>query len=346
MKMTFLIFVSVLLTSHSSFAQKTGDQPNLVELENRLKKNPNQTKIRETLAKAYLQKKNYDKVIELLAAYSNEVSVPSVIRLADAYEAKKDYVNQIRILGIYMQREPDAYRPYHLLGKAYRKNNQIDEAVMHLRKAIELSPKHRLSHEELLDIMLEKGDMFEARSVLAQMIRQFGKDPLLLNMQCRLYAEGGFLAEAEQSCKEALAKSKNNPENHMYLAQALMDQGRKAAAENVFKTAAKQFPNSELVQFHTGEFYFNEKNYAPAARYLEQGVKAKPDSARSLLGLALSLFEMNEWAKALPYFEKACKLDKTRAALSEFRSAVQKIRSSNKEHRLAEEYDKKIGLCQ
>jgi tetratricopeptide (TPR) repeat protein len=328
------------------FAANFAHAIKLSELEARLKKNPNQTKVREAIAKEYLRQKKYEKVIELLAAYSNEITVPSVIRLADAYAAMKDNTNQIQTLLLYQQREPEIYRPYLLLGVAYHNNKKIDPAIENLRKAIELSPKMRPAYDELLKIMLEKDDKFESRAVVAQMVRQFGKRPELLNMQCKLYSEGGFLAEAEQSCKQALARSKDVPENHIFLAQSLFDQGRKQAAENVFKQAAKQFPNSELVQFSTGEFYYNEKSFAPAARYLEQGVKIKPDSARSLLGLALSLMELRQYAQALPYFEKACKLDKSHEALSEWRSAASKLRTIATEFKTSEEYDRKIAMCQ
>lgn len=319
----------------------------LASLEERLEKDPSQTKVRETLAKAYLKKRNYAKVIELLAPYSNEVSVPSIIRLADAYEARQDYVNQIRTLELYQQREPDAYRPYHLLGVAYKNNKQIDQAVNNLRRAIELAPKHRPSYDVLLEIMIEKNNQYEARTVLAQMLRQFGPRPEILNMQCKLYSQGGFLAEAEQSCKAAIAKSKKVPENHVYLAQALLDQGRKTAAENVLIQAARHFPESEYVQFIAGEFYYNEKNYAPAVRYLKQGVAANPEAARSHLGLALSLFELKKHAEALPHFEKACKLDKTRQAYTDFRSALSRLRQnmSQVNIKVLEEYEKKIALC-
>jgi tetratricopeptide (TPR) repeat protein len=338
--LTKIIFCTVFFAASFAHAIKLRD------LEERLKKNPNQTKVREAIAKEYLRQKKCDKVIELLAAYSNEVTVPSLIRLSDCYAAIKDYPNQIQTLQLYQQREPDIYRPYLLLGVAYHSNKKIDPAIENLRRAIELSPKMRPSYDELLKIMMEKDDKFESRAVVAQMVRQFGKRPELLNLQCKLYSEGGFLAEAEQSCKEALARSKDVPENHIYLAQSLFDQGRKQAAENVFKQAAKQFPNSEMVQFSTGEFYFNAKSYAPAARYLEQGVKIKPDSARSLLGLALSLIELRQYAQALPNFEKACKLDKTHEALNEWRSAASKLRSIATEYKISEEYDRKIAMCQ
>src|SRR4051812_18775028 len=94
-----IIFCVALFSAQFAHAIKLRD------LEDRLKVNPNQTKVREAIAKEYLRQKKCDKVIELLAAYSNEVTVPSLIRLSDCYAAIKDYANQIQTLQLYQQRE-------------------------------------------------------------------------------------------------------------------------------------------------------------------------------------------------------------------------------------------------
>jgi tetratricopeptide (TPR) repeat protein len=142
-----------------------------------------------------------------------------------------------------------------------------------------------------------------------------------------------------------MAKDRRVPDNHVYLAQALFDSDRKQAAENVYRNAARQFAKSEFVQFAAGEYYFNEKNYATAVRYLSAAVALKKDSARSQLGLALSLFESDKPAEALVHFGEACKLDKTRAAYNELRSASARLRKVE-QMKIASQYDSKVVNCQ
>ncbi|MEK6554553.1 MAG: tetratricopeptide repeat protein, partial [Bdellovibrionota bacterium] len=242
------------------------------------------------------------------------------------------------------QKEPQRFRPYFLLGEAYRKNKQTTEAVENYRKAIGFAPQHLPSYKGILTIAMDSKDQYESRTILAQMIVAFGPKPEFINTQCQLMSEGGFLAEAEKTCRSAISKSRNTPENHIYLAQSLDNQDRKQAAENVYRNAARQFGKSEFVQFATGEYYFYQKNYATAVRYLTKAVKIKSDSARSQLALAQSLYESNDLKKALVHFEQACKLDKTKVAYNEMRAAAAKLFKAGKTD-MASEYDKKSAIC-
>src|SRR5690606_22590941 len=128
-------------------------------------------KVREDLAKNASKQKEYQKVVELLAPYSNEISDDGLILLSDSYGELKDHLNQIRALKIYETRRPDRFRPRYLLGLAYTANKQLDEAVQSLRKSIEFAPKHRPSYEAILQILLDKKDYYEARTLLAQMVK-------------------------------------------------------------------------------------------------------------------------------------------------------------------------------
>lgn len=334
MILTALVFFSIPL-----FANET-----LPQLEARLKRDPSQTKVREEVANEYVKKKNDKKVIEILAPYSNEISDKGLIVLSETYERQKDYINQIRTLQIYENRNPNRFRPQYLLGVAFSNNKQFDEAVQSFRKSVQFAPQHRPSYDGMLKILLDKKDQYEARTLLSQMIAVFGDKADLLSLQCRLYSEGGFLAEAEATCKKAIVRDRTKPDNHVYLARTMLNQGRKQAAESVFKKAARKYAKSELVQFATGEFYFNEKNYAIAVRYLTAGIKLEPNSARSRLGLALSLFEVKKFDQALEHFTKACELDETRVAYNDFRSAAAKLRQ-NDDYKMAQKYERKIATC-
>lgn len=342
LKATSLILLSLsLFVPVASF----GATPTVAELEAKLKTNPNQIVVRERLAKTLHMQKNHKKALEVLAAYSNEASVDGLMLLAEIYSALKDHKNEIRVLQMFQVRKPDLFRPYYLLGEAYRKNKQTEEAIQSFRTSINYAPQHMPSYQGILDISMEAKNHYESRTILAQMVRAFGPKAHLLTTQCKLYADGGFLKEAEKACRNAMSKDRNVPDNHIYLAQALFDSDRKQAAENVYRNAARQFTKSEFAQFAAGEYYFNEKNYATAVRYLGAAVALKKDSARSQLGLALSLFESDKPGEALVHFGEACKLDKTRAAYNELRSAAQRLRKIEQAS-IASKYDSKIANCQ
>lgn len=296
------------------------------QLETRIKQNPKDIKSRQDLGKYYLKKKKYEKAIEILAPYSNEIDDDSLQELADAYREQKDYKKEIRTLEIYLQRKPNLFRPHYLLGRALKDDGKFDEASALLRKSISLAPKHLPTFEALLDLFKTNKQNYESRILLTDMIRTFGERKGFLNDLCKLYLDDGFLAEARKTCQKAVKKDPRFPDNHVHLAQSFLDLENKQSAEKIFMTAARQFQKSEYVQWAVGEFYFQEKNYPTAVRYLKQAVKADAKSARSQLGLALSTFETKDYEAALPHYLTACKLDDSRVALEAFRVAASKLR--------------------
>lgn len=299
---------------------------NVSQLEKQLKKRPEDRRLRQKLGMAYSEKGNSEKVIEVLAPFSNEIDIPSLRALAEAYRAKKDYPNEIQILELYRQREPERFRPHYLLGLALRDNKQLDEAVEFLRRSIRLAPKHRPSFQALLEVFGENNQNYESRILLVDMIGKFGERKEYLNELCRLYIVDSFLKEAQSTCKKALSKNPKFPDNHVHLAMSYLYQEKKKAAEKIFINAARQFKDSEYVQWSAGEYYYQEQNYPIAVRYLKRAVKADKTKARSQLGLALSLFEMGSFKESIPHYLAACKLDKSRVALRAFRTAAAKLR--------------------
>jgi tetratricopeptide (TPR) repeat protein len=343
--LAFTLITVAMASGTTSLAQAAPKKKDtVVSLEAKLKKQPQDKDSRKKLGQMYMAKKEYKKAVDLLGPYSNEIDTEALVVLSEAYTALNDHLNAIRTLQMFEQKEPNRFRPYYLLGESFRKNKQPTEAVENYRKAISFAPQHMPSYNGILEIAIEAKDQYESRTILGQMLVTFGPKPELLNKQCQLMSEGGFLAEAEKSCRKAMSLSRNTPENHIYLAQSLDNQDRKQAAENVYRNAARQFSKSEFVQFAAGEFYFYQKNFPTAVRYLSAAVKIKSDSARSQLALAQSLYESNDFKKALVHFEQACKLDKTKVAYNELRSAVAKLYKANRND-LASDYDKKAATC-
>jgi len=320
-------------------------EANILALEKKLVSRPEDVTTREALAKKYLAKKNYNKVIELLAPYSNEVSGDSIANLAQAYGETQDKLGEIRTLQIYVQREGKRFRPHHMLGMALKRDKKFDEATTSLRKAIELAPGHRPSYEALLEIFIETKQNYESRTLLNDMVRQFGAKKEFAHTMCRLYAIDSFLKEALEACKSAVRLDSKFPDSHVYLAQTYYNQENSQAAERILKTAARQFPKSEFVQYAAGEFYLNEKNYPAAVRYLQVAVKINSSSLRGQLTLAQALFETRDHNRALVHFERACQLDKSKETVTLLKNSAARLRQ-NGLMSLSEQFDRKAAVCQ
>lgn len=335
-----LSLVICLLAIHATSSVAFAD---IEAAEAELKKKPRNLALRQKLGNYYFEKKDYKKAIDTLAPYSNEVAADSLRVLAESYSALDDRLNEIRALEMYKSKQPDMFRPHYLLGVAYYKNKQLDEAVQNLRQAIRFAPKHRPSYDALLQAFEAGEQKYESRVLVADMLRVFGRRKELLTMQCKLHMEDGFLAEAHKLCKEAVAADPREPDNHVHLAQTFVYLNNKKGAEKVFITAARQFPSSEYVQWSTGEYYYQEKNFPIAIRYLKAAVKADPKKARSQLALGLALFEAKDYKKALPHYTAACELDDKKIADDALRTAAAKLRQLRDD--LSKEYDKGLVKC-
>src|SRR5688572_17139380 len=62
-----------------------------------------------------------DKVIELLNPYTDQLSQPGYLLLANAYSRKKDFVNEVRVLTLLTNKDENNYRWQLLLGQAFMK---------------------------------------------------------------------------------------------------------------------------------------------------------------------------------------------------------------------------------
>ncbi len=300
---------------------------------------------REHLAFQLLKKKSYQKAINLLAPYSNEISDIAAMALALAYGKTGDVQSEIQMLQQVLVHDPHQFRAEYFLGIAYNRAGKTVKAVQSLRRTIALAPKYRPSYDELLKIFAKHKLDYESRTLLRQMIQEFGRQKDLLARQCKLYSNDGFLKQAIETCERAIAADGSLPDNRIFLAQAYYNSGKVTAAERVFNDVARQFKKSEFAQYATGQFYYTQKNYPAAVRYLSLAAKIKPKSVRSQLTLAQSLFKIKKYNQALTHFNIACHLDKKSDSYTQFENAATQLRDERNDN-MADKYDAKTAICQ
>lgn len=325
------ILTCLIFTGLPSVAQT----PSMAKLQIQLNKNPDNMTVRSQLAEQYYQKKNFNKVIELLNPYSEQIPIPSYLVLAGAYSELNKHDQEVRVLNIVVNKDKDNHQSHYILGNAYvqwekqtedlsRKKEIRTKAISSLRQSISLNKKFKPSYDLLLNLFIANGENYEARTLLNDMIQQFGKRPGFLNDKCRLLTLDGYLNQAVEECKKAILASKKYPDNYVYLAQAYFDKGEEKRSERMLKIAAKRFPKSEPAQWAAGEFYQKKKNYPVSNRYFGAAVKADPSSLRAHRSYATTLMEVDQPEKALKHFIAACK--KNPNVRSDIATAAAKLR--------------------
>ena len=144
-----------------------------------------------------------------------------------------------------LESQPDYAEAHYNLGNILLQNGRVDEAVIHLQKVLEIQPGDAPAHNYLADALLQQGRVDEAIShlqtalklqpddahalsslawvlatcpaasirngaraiELAQRASQLsgGRDPMILRTLAAAYAEGGRLAEAVTTARQALS---------------------------------------------------------------------------------------------------------------------------------------------
>lgn len=343
-KLYFCLFLALGLTGAGGFAaeesvssaEKAKTSPTVTRLEKMLEKAPDNMKLREALAHHLMKEKNYTRVIEVLNPYTDLASPEAMLNLAGAYHQIDQFKDEIRVLNILLSKDDKNSELHFILGHAHLAYSQTldpiqmtaeeSTSISHFRKSLDLNPKYKPAYDALLDIFVANDNRYEARGIINDMIKAFGKRPELYNELCRLYSIDGFIEQAIQTCRQGIQISPRYPKNYVYLARAYRDQDEAEKAGKLLSNAAQRFPTSDFLQLAAGDFYQTQKNHPVATRYFRKAISINPKMPEAQIGLARSLTEQGNLKEAYPHYFEACKAD--HKTLPEFQEAAVKARQS------------------
>ena len=81
----------------------------------------------------------------------------------------QDWSKAIEILGKTAEEFPDSADTQNYLGYAYRKSGDLNTALLHYKRALEIDPTHKHAHEYLGEAYLMKDDLTGAQQHLAEL---------------------------------------------------------------------------------------------------------------------------------------------------------------------------------
>ncbi len=274
------------------------------------------------VAQLRFKQKQYDKVVELLNPYTEQLGTEGFLLLALAYSNQQNHAGEARVLSLLSAKQEENHRWHMLLAQAQLKAASLEtvrekerelttSAIQKLRRVLQLQKGYKPAFDLLVATLLYGRFHSEAREILLEGINRYGQRSELLRALCRLDSYDGFLEQAVTNCRTAIQLAPAYPDNYVYLAQALFDQKELEQAERNLIAAAKRFPKSEFVQWAAGTLFFRKKNFAVADRYFAAAVKLSPNSVRARFGVAQAQYESGQEEKSLENFVKACELDGT-----------------------------------
>lgn len=266
------------------------------------------------LGKIYAaQRRHTDAAAALEAAASfRPDSADTLIDLSIAYFDAGQYQRALEAAGRAFAADPQGVGARHMLGKSEFMLGRFDKAAEHLGAALKLAPKDYDIAYTLGLAHLKRKELAPAREIFAGMLARLGDRPQLRIIFGRAYRETGFLPEAVEEFKRAVALDPNFPRAHYYLGLTyLLKDGAErlddAAAE--FRVELASHPEEYFANYYLGVVYGIQRKWAEAAPLLEKAVRAAPENPDPYFHLAQAYQGLERHEDAVAALKKSIALN-------------------------------------
>jgi tetratricopeptide (TPR) repeat protein len=210
---------------------------------------------------------------------------------ATTYARNEVYQNDLVFWSDVVAKAPLNGRGHYGLALAYEDRGRFDEAVAHYRRAIELNPKDKVSHNNLANRLAETApgealllyktalkidpDYADARSNVARLLARYGQT-----------------AEAIKHCRKAIQLRPKSAQPRLNLANLLAESQPDEAIRN-YRQALAVKPDFAEAHFHLANTLVLSGRISEGVAHLQEALRLQPEwpEARKNLAILLELPE-------------------------------------------------------
>jgi Flp pilus assembly protein TadD len=252
------------------------------------------------LGDAYLRKDDIDKAEEsyLLSFRESGASADAMLGLANIYQRRGDAHAAILYLGSAKGVIADSPDLLYKFALSAVKSQLGADAIMALRRAIELRPKEPSYYFALGVAWLTKPDLPEAELVFRQFLKLLPDDAQGQTYLGYILLKEKSYSEAREWLEKSVQKSAATPETFYYLGLIAQEQKEDERAVGLFEKSIQLSPSFAHPHIALGSTYLKMKNYPRAQQELEMGSKLKPDDSKAHYNLALLYTRLNDSQRA------------------------------------------------
>lgn len=237
----------------------------------------------QKLGRIYTVQNNYQDSVGALEASTNYLpqSHEALVDLSIAYFYTGQYKRAIERLQQAIAINSQSAAAHQMLGKSYFMLSDFDKAVSELEVALKLAPRDYDVAYTLALAHLQRHQLNPAKQIFNRMITQLGNRPQLRVLIGRGYRETGFLAEAVEEFKKAIALDPKFPRVHFYLGLTyLLKDGasRLKEAQSEFRIELTEHPDEFFANYYLGIVATIERKWDDAVTFLQKASKAQPQN--------------------------------------------------------------------
>jgi protein O-mannosyl-transferase len=198
-------------------------------------------------------------------------------------------------------------------GCALFEAGQINEALLHINKALQINPAYLDARNNLGQIYLKQGKLNEAIVCFKRVLDGSGAtSQVYSNLALALGIQKKY-DEAMKYLIKAMELEPNNPDIHNKMGMALLSTGRGGEAITHFKYVLQTNTIPAEAYANLGSAYIQMDNYESAIENLTKAIELKPNNIGALNNLAWALVTVNDISKrdanrAIEYARRACEL--------------------------------------
>jgi tetratricopeptide (TPR) repeat protein len=203
---------------------------------------------------------------------------------------KKDYRRAALEFRNALKAKPRDPEVYYQLGLADIGANDIREAALCLRKAIELNPKHVGAQLRLAQLMASATSaelLAEANRRLVSLLNDNPDNPDALNALALTELKLGKVQDGMQHLSRLLQNDPRQLTSSILLAQAMWAQRDVKGAEEVLRQACETDPKAAAPHIALGSFYASLNRLPDAEREYRRALELAPQSLEAQSALAL-----------------------------------------------------------
>ncbi len=207
-----------------------------------------------------------------------------------------------------LQITPDFAKAHNNLGTALLQKGSVDEAIVHYQKALQITPDFAKAHNGLGNALLQKGNVDEA-IIHYQKALQITPDyaEACCNLGTALLQKGS-VDEAIVHYQKALQITPDYAEAHNNLGNALLQKGNVDEAIDHFKQALKITPDSANYHYNLGNALLQVGQLDEAINHFKQALEIEPNYVMARNNLGVALMRSGQLDAAIMQYQQALEL--------------------------------------
>jgi tetratricopeptide (TPR) repeat protein len=211
-----------------------------------------------------------------------------------------------------LSKNPDSWMAHNNIAISLLRKGELEEAVAHYNKALDLNPGYGEAHYNLANSLLRLGRVDEA---VAHYEKALEINPNNLSAHYNLaaaFVQSGKMDAAIEHYNKVLERDPNQAAAHNNLGAALNRIGRMDEAVTHYLKALELNPDNAEAHYNLGNTLLQMKRVDEAMAHYEKALELNPNNAAAHNKLALVLRQMGRTEEAEAHLQKALEIDRRR----------------------------------